>query len=163
MRHPAGGRIDVAAGAFAAEMTVSVAPLPDTALPVSPDVELIPATGYEIEIRSADGVAMATLPAGVTLNVAVPEALRSEALVYWIDGDRLTRLADTRSDESGVSVPLAHLSRYVAGIPVTETPQLNWLPWVLAIAAAISGLLVIGLLARSTRRQRGSTATSPPR
>lgn len=153
VEHPAGGQLTVAEGTFGSTMVVVLAQLPDTVLPVSADVELIPSTGYEIEIRAADGAAMMTLPAGVTLNLAIPEAQRSEAVVYWIDGDRLERLADSSSDGAGISVPLAHLSRYVAGIPVEEKPQLGWLPWTVAIAAAMSGLMVVGLLARKVRGQ----------
>ena len=139
-------------------MTVSIAQLPDSALPVSSDVDLIPATGYDVGITAADGSAMTALPAGVVLSLNVPEGQRDDAVVYWIDGDRLAQLGVTNRETSGISAPLAHLSRYVAGVPIEENPELGWLPWAVAVAAALSGLIVVALLAGQTRRQRRATS-----
>lgn len=162
IEHPAGGRLVFAEGAFDATMIVSMTQMPDTDLPISSDVDLIPSTGYEIEISGADGVAIAALPAGVTLSVTVPAAQRDDAVVYWIDGDQLTRLDVTTRESGGVSAPLTHLSRYVAGMPIDEKPELGWLPWAVAVAAALSVLIAAGLLAAQARRRRGRAAGGRP-
>ena len=154
VRHPAGAELQVGPGVFASTMTVSMAQVLDSELPVSPDVDLVPSSGYDIEIIGADGRAVTRLPSGVVLRLALPANVRDDAVVYWIDGEELTQLGVTNQDEAGISAPLAHLSRYVAGVPLDENPELAWLPWAVAIAAAISGLLIVGLLANHSRRQR---------
>lgn len=154
VQYPAGAQLEIAGGVFGSMMTVSMTRLPDSALPVSSQVDLIPSTGYDIEITAADGTAVATLPAGVLLRLNVPETQRDDAVVYWIDGDRLNQLGVTNRETGGISAPLAHLSRYVAGVPIDENPELGWLPWAVAIAAALSSLIVVGLLAHHAWRQR---------
>lgn len=162
IEHPAGGRLIVAEGAFDATMIVSMTLMADTDLPVSSDVDLIPSTGYDIEISGTDGSAMTALPAGVTLSVTVPAAQRDDAVVYWIDGDELSRLGVTNREHGSISAPLTHLSRYVAGVPIDENPELGWLPWAVAVAAALSVLIAAGLLAAQARRRRGRAAGGRP-
>lgn len=154
LRHPGGAGLEIGSGVFDSTMTVSMVQVPDGQLPVSPDIDLVPSTGFDIEITSADGTAMTDLPAGVTLRLSLPNTVRDDAVVYWIEGQDLRRLGVTNQEDGGISAPLAHLSRYVAGVPVEENPALGWLPWLVAIAAAISGLLIAGLLAQHALRQR---------
>lgn len=154
LQHPAGAGLEIGSGVFDSMMMVSMAQVPDAQLPVSPDVDLIPTSGYDIEITGVDGQAVTTLPAGVVLRLNVPEDVRDDAVVYWIDGGELTQLGVTNEEESGISAPLPHLSRYVAGVPIDENPKLGWLPWAVAIAAGISCLLIVGLLVNQSRRQR---------
>ena len=154
IRHPAGAELEIGSGVFDASMTVSMIQVPDSQLPVSPDIDLVPSTGFDIEITAANGIAMTTLPAGVILRFTLPDKLRNDAVVYWIDGQNLNQLGVTNQEDTGISAPLAHLSRYVAGVPIDENPELGWLPWAVAVAAAISGLLIISLLAQHARRQR---------
>ena len=154
VRHPAGAELEIGSGVFDSSMTVSMIQVPDSQLPVSPDIDLVPSTGFDIEITAADGIAMTTLPTGVILRITLPDKVRSDAVVYWVDGQNLNQLGVTNQEDTGISAPLAHLSRYVAGVPIDENPELGWLPWAVAVAAAISGLLIISLLAQNARRQR---------
>ncbi len=154
VRHPAGAELHIGPGVFDSTMTVSIAQVSDADLPVSPDVDLVPSSGYDIEITGSDGRVVTTLPAGVVLRLNVPVNVRDDAVVFWVDDGELSQLGVTNQEAAGISAPLAHLSRYVAGVPLDEKPELGWLPWAVAIAAAISGLLIVGLLATHTRRQR---------
>ncbi len=154
VRHSAGAELEIDGGAFESMMMVSIAQVADTELPVSSDVDLVPSSGYDIEITDVDGRVVTTLPAGVVLRLSIPDDVRGDAIVFWIDDGELTRLGVTNQEEAGISAPLTHLSRYVAGVPVEENPELGWLPWTVAVAAAISGLMIVGLLANQSRRQR---------
>ncbi len=154
LRHPAGADLEIGGGVFDATMIVSMVQVPDGQLPVSPDVDLVPSTAFDIELTASDGTTMTNLPAGVTLRLALPDKVRDDAVVYWIDGQDFRQLGVTNQEDAGISAPLAHLSRYVAGVPIDDNPELGWLPWIVAVAAAVSGLLIAGLLAQHARRQR---------
>ncbi len=154
LRHPAGADLEIGGGVFDATMIVSMVQVPDGQLPVSPDVDLVPSTAFDIELTASDGTTTTNLPAGVTLRLALPDKVRVDAVVYWIDGQDLRQLGVTNQEDAGISAPLAHLSRYVAGVPIDDNPELGWLPWIVAVAAAVSGLLIAGLLAHHARRQR---------
>jgi hypothetical protein len=152
--HPDGAVVEVDSGTFPTAMTVAVAHLPDTMLPASRDVELVSASGFTVTITGEDGVAVTDLPEGVVLQLPVPAGQREDSRIYRIEDNRLVSLSDSGPSDLGVTAPLPHLSRFVAGIPHEEAPELGWLPWIVAIAAAISGVIIIGLLALSAVRRR---------
>lgn len=151
MTAPGGAMISVDADTFDAPVTVTVRRLPDSALPVSNQVDLVSGTGYDIGIVKADGNALTTLSGGVSLSLPVPEPQRQRATLYWINGDQLEQVGVSNTNGDGIVSPLTHLSSYVAGVPVDQQPSMGWLPWIIAIAAALSGFVIVGLLANASR------------
>ena len=151
MTAPGGAMVSVAADTFDAPVTVTVRRLPDSALPVSNRVDLVPGTGYDIGIVDADGHALTTVPGGVSLSLPVPAPQRQRATLYWINGNDLEQVGVSNTNGAGIVSPLTHLSSYVAGVPIDQQPSMGWLPWIIAIAAALSGLVVVGLLANASR------------
>lgn len=155
--HPGGGAVLVDPATFDTRTTVRIASVPDSSLPVSPDVDLVPSSAFDIAIYGEDGQEIRDLPEGVRLTIDLPAATRDAAVIFWVEGDRLEQLGVTDRDGEGISAPLPHLSRFVAGVPVAERPEVGWIAWAFAIAAALSGLIVVGLLARGGRRNRART------
>lgn len=151
MTAPGGATLTIDAGTFAAPVTVTIRQLPDSALPVSKRVDLVSGTGYDIGIVDADGNALTSIPGGVSLSLPVPEPQRQRATLYWINGGDLEQVGVSNTNGAGIVSPLTHLSSYVAGVPIDEQPGMGWLPWLIAIAAAFSGLVIVGLLANASR------------
>lgn len=153
--HPAGATLEIPARAFTAPVQVTIRSVPDSELPVSSDVDLIPGTGFDLRIVQANGTEVVLLPAPVRLHITPTQRdLHEETVIYWINGDRLEPVRSSAVVGSGVTANLDHFSRYVAGVPINEEPDLGALPWIIAAAAALSGLIVVGLLVGWSRRQK---------
>jgi len=153
--HPAGATLTVPAGVLAGPATVTVRPVPDPRLPVSPETALIPGTGYDVTMVGADGRPILQLARAVTLRLAIPPTERHDgAVLLWVEGETLQPVDRSSLDEEAVSAPLRHFSRFVAGVPDQGDETLGLLTWVVAGSAGLLGLVGRGLFAR----RRGARA-----
>jgi len=131
-------------------------------LPVAPDVDLVPGTGFDVTVETLDGQAVEEVANPVTLHLALSsDERRNGAAIYWLDGEAPTRLENSRLDASGISVPLTHFSRFVVGVPLpTEPSQRDWLPWIIASGGAL--VVAAGMATAVVRRRRHHAASLLP-
>jgi hypothetical protein len=156
--HPAGATLEIPARAFVAPVRVAIRSVPDAELPVSSDVELIPGSGFELQIVRDDGREVVMLPAPVRLRIApIARELPEGTVIYRINEGHLEPVQTSSLEANVVTASLDHFSRYVAGVPIEEESAVGALPWIIAAAAALSGLIVIAMLVRSSRRQRAQS------
>ena len=149
---PAGAKLTVPPGAFEVPLTVRIRPVPDAWLPVSPDVELIPGTGFDVTVSTADGTPVRHLSRPVELSLAVnPDEQTSRTTIFWVDEEHLERLDGSLPRPGAVAAPLDHFSRFVAGASIHRNRTL--FPWII-LALVLLVLLVVGGIASSVWGRR---------
>lgn len=167
---PGGATVIIPAGALGEPSTVSIRPVGDAKLPVVSGITLVPGTGFDVTVASADGKSVEKLNKPATLRISVPKGQRQQGMqLYWVNGSTLELVANVSAGESDVSAPLSHFSRYAAGAPgaVGQSSARNVLPLLLAALGAVLALLVIlGLGSLVVRRRPRTVAPRrhiPPR
>ncbi len=153
--NPAGAALSLPPGALTAPSTVSIVPVPDPRLPVLPDVDFIPGTGFDVSVAAANGQSIEQLEQAATLRMTLtPERWRAGAVMYRVTGGQLERLAGSALDAEGVSASLDHFSRFAVGVPVRQGDEdRGLLPWFIAGVAAIL-LFVVGSTVTGLVRHR---------
>lgn len=154
---PGGATVRIPPGAFAGPSTLTIRPVADGKLPVRAGIDLVPGTGFDITVASADGRAMETLAKPATLTIALdPKKRREGTRLYWINGSTLEGVGNATMTDVGVSASVSHFSRYVAGVPLPTTvaPARDWFKLGLLGLGAMFVLMIGALVAGSSRRRR---------
>jgi len=156
LRNPRGATLTIPAGALAAPAMVEIAPVPDPSLPVAPNVDLIPGSGFDITLRAAGGTAVPKPLHPVTLRLALTsQQWRRGATIYWINGTALDPVPGTDLDQTGATATLTHFSRFVAGVPTPATSASRDLfIWLVLAIAGLAALAFAGAVVASLGRRR---------
>ncbi len=154
---PAGATLTVPPGVFTVPVTIRIRPVPDSWLPVSENVDLVPGTAFDVTVSGAAGapVPQLTGPAELSLRLST-DVQPSETAIYRVDQERLQRLDGSLLRRDTVAAPLDHFSRFVAGAPVDDGRTL--LPWLIAVPGLLALLTVAGVASNGWRRRPRSTA-----
>lgn len=162
--NPRGATLTIPAGALTGATAVTIAPVPDPQLPVSPEVDLIPGSGFDVTFSGASGQPIEQVSEPVTLRLALSaNQWRDGAAIYRVNGSTLERVGGSRLDRDGVTAPLSHFSRYVVGTPSpTATASRNLFRWLLIAIGGLAAVTLFGAVVASTRPRRPRSARRPP-
>ena len=159
LTNPAGASVSLPPNAVDEFVMASILPVPDPQLPVTPGVELIPGTGFDVSLATVTGAPVGRLREPATLRLALsPEQWRNTAAIYWIHDGRVERVASSTLERDGVSATLAHFSRFAVGVPVpAEAASRSLWPWIAAVLGVLT-VLVVGSFAAGILGRRRSRA-----
>jgi hypothetical protein len=159
LSHPGGARLVVPPGVFSGSYTVSLESVPSSSLRSSNTIELIPGTGYDIEVRDATGRSVTRLARPVTLQLSLPPDVDpAGAAVYSVERMTLTKLETVSNQSAPIRASLTHFSRFAAGTTIEPTGLPAWMiPW-MAVAASAVILLAASAIAGSLQRRRIKSA-----
>lgn len=152
VQHPNGATLFVPAGTFASPSHVILRPVPDSELPLASDIEFIPGTGYDIDVRDSAGRPVDRLSRPVSFELPLSNGADS---VYSVNGTDVSRM-DTVAGDGLLHASLNHFSRFAAGQPRAEPGIPPWLvPWIGIAGFALLILVASTVASAAQRRRRG--------
>lgn len=153
-------------GALPDQTTITIRPVSDGQLGAQPAIEVVPESGFEITVASADGQAVTEFQAPLQLAVSLPGGAGAEnAKLYRLDGATPVEVETTVTGPSTLAASIDTFGRFFVGVPegaaAATTGGTDFTRLLVAAGAIMAASMAVMMLSRAATR--GRTRSVAPR
>lgn len=147
---PSGATLVVPPGALEEPAVVAIRPVPDTKLPGSSRVQIVPGTGFDVTFAKATGELVERLLKPAKLTIELRNGAPEGVTLYRVSGVGFESLSGVSVSGQAATTSLTQTTRFVAGVPAASTTgdsERDPLPFIaagLGFLILLSAVMLVG-------------------